>query len=208
MFIYELHKRCYKTFLILPPAPHFITLTIWLVAITDKMQLSNGILLFHSTLIVQHVSSVMSLIIRNINCICSSYGTTRSPQAYVNQNLQIQLRLLMMSDITLETCWTINVLWNNKIPLLSCIFLVIATRQGKGFPSLVLSRADFIYCLSVCKPTKGFTRYTIPIYEVQNRALDAIFSFVPPVCWKENWSFRRGLESGYASNWLTDSLRN
>jgi len=51
----------------------------------------------------------------------------RSPQAYVNQKLQIQLRLLMMSDITLETCWTINVLWNNKIPLLSCNLLVIAT---------------------------------------------------------------------------------
>jgi len=39
------------------------------------MQLSNGILLFHSTLIVQHVSSVMSLIIRNLNCICSFWFT-------------------------------------------------------------------------------------------------------------------------------------
>jgi len=28
----------------------------------------------------------------------------RSPQAYVNQKLQVQLRFLMMSDITLETC--------------------------------------------------------------------------------------------------------
>ena len=46
---------------------------------------------------------------------------------YVNQKLQMQLRFLMMSDIMLETCWTINVLWNNKIPLLSCILLVIAT---------------------------------------------------------------------------------
>jgi len=39
------------------------------------MQLSNGILLFHSTLIVQHVSSVMSLIIRSLNCICSFWFT-------------------------------------------------------------------------------------------------------------------------------------
>jgi len=46
-----------------------------LVAITNKMQLSNGIFLFHSTLIVQHVSSVMSLIIRNLNCICSFWFT-------------------------------------------------------------------------------------------------------------------------------------
>jgi hypothetical protein len=30
------------------------------------------------------------------------YG--RSPQAYVNQRLQIQLQLLMMSDVPLETC--------------------------------------------------------------------------------------------------------
>jgi len=31
------------------------------------------------------------------------YG--RSPHAYVNQRLQIQLELLMMSGIPLETCW-------------------------------------------------------------------------------------------------------
>jgi len=128
-------------------------IVVWLVAIINKMQLSNGILVFHSTLIVQHVSSVMSLIIRNLNCICSFWFTYargdrpwcrlsgnwlrysacccwsscdqqrqalylsqfplrrhhgRSPRAYVNQKLQIQLRFLMMSDITLETCWTIN----------------------------------------------------------------------------------------------------
>ena len=35
----------------------------------------------------------------------------------------------MMSDITLETCGTINVLWNNKIPLLRCILLDIATSR-------------------------------------------------------------------------------
>jgi len=40
------------------------------------------------------------------------YG--RSPHAYVNQRLQIQLQLLMMSGIPLETCWTFNERWNNK----------------------------------------------------------------------------------------------
>ena len=50
-------------------------IVVQLVAITNKMQLSNGILLFHSTLTVQHVSSVMSLIIRNLNCICSFWFT-------------------------------------------------------------------------------------------------------------------------------------
>ena len=40
------------------------------------------------------------------------YG--RSPHTYVNQRLQIQLELLMMSDIPLETCWAFNERWNNK----------------------------------------------------------------------------------------------
>jgi hypothetical protein len=38
----------------------------------------------------------------------------RSPYAYVNQRLQIQLELLMMSGLPLETCWGFNERWNNK----------------------------------------------------------------------------------------------
>jgi len=34
------------------------------------------------------------------------YG--RSPHAYVNQSLQIQLELLMMREMPLETCWAFN----------------------------------------------------------------------------------------------------
>jgi len=40
------------------------------------------------------------------------YG--RSPHAYVNQRLQIQLELLMMSGMPPETCWAFNERWNNK----------------------------------------------------------------------------------------------
>ena len=40
------------------------------------------------------------------------YG--RSPHAYVNQRLQIQLELLMMRGMALETCWAFNERWNNK----------------------------------------------------------------------------------------------
>ena len=40
------------------------------------------------------------------------YG--RSPHTYVNQRLQIQLALLMMSGMPLETCWAFNERWNNK----------------------------------------------------------------------------------------------
>jgi len=37
-----------------------------------------------------------------------------SPHAYVNHRLQIQLELLMMSGMSLETCWGVNERWNNK----------------------------------------------------------------------------------------------
>jgi hypothetical protein len=40
------------------------------------------------------------------------YG--RSQHAYVNQRLQIQLEGLMMSGVTLETCWDFNEWWNNE----------------------------------------------------------------------------------------------
>ena len=38
----------------------------------------------------------------------------RSPHAYVNQRLQIQLELLMMSGMPLETCWAFNERWDNE----------------------------------------------------------------------------------------------
>jgi len=40
------------------------------------------------------------------------YG--RSTHGYINQRLQVQLELLMMSGMPLETCWAINERWNNK----------------------------------------------------------------------------------------------
>ena len=39
---------------------------------------------------------------------------SRSPHAYVNQRLQTQLELLMMSGMPLETCWAFNERWINK----------------------------------------------------------------------------------------------
>jgi hypothetical protein len=54
------------------------------------------------------------------------YG--RSPHAYVNQRLQIQLELLMMSGIPLETCWAVNEWWNNKFcyKVASCWLLLLS----------------------------------------------------------------------------------
>jgi hypothetical protein len=60
------------------------------------------------------------------------YG--RSPHAYVNQRLQIQLELLMMSGVPLETCWAFNERWNNKFfyKVASCwlFFLSHTTMHG------------------------------------------------------------------------------
>jgi len=55
---------------------------------------------------------------------------SRSPHAYVNQRLQIQLELLMMSGMPVETCWAFNERWNNKFyyKFASCrLFLLIHT---------------------------------------------------------------------------------
>ena len=75
------------------------------------MELGNGIYYSTCSLKAQHVSSVTSLIIRSSKCICSLWFTyacgdhpysSLSGNAYINQRLQIQLELLMMSDVTLE----------------------------------------------------------------------------------------------------------
>jgi hypothetical protein len=53
------------------------------------------------------------------------YG--RSLHAYVTQRLQIQLELLMMSGVPLETCWAFNEQWNNKFfykVASCCLFLL------------------------------------------------------------------------------------
>jgi len=39
---------------------------------------------------------------------------SQSPHTYVNQRLRIQLELLMMSGMPLETCWAFNERWINK----------------------------------------------------------------------------------------------
>jgi len=62
------------------------------------------------------------------------YG--RSPHAYVNQRLQIQLELLMMSGVPLETCWAFNERWNNKFcyKITSCwLFLLNSYRVAHAF---------------------------------------------------------------------------
>ena len=75
----------------------------------------------------QHVSSGTPLIIRSSKLYLQplvhipmwwpavvSLDNGRSPHGYINQRLQIQFRVLMMSGVPLETCWAFSKLWNNK----------------------------------------------------------------------------------------------
>jgi hypothetical protein len=60
------------------------------------------------------------------------YG--RSPHAYVNQRLQIQLELLMMSGMPFETCWAFNERWNNKFhyKVASCLLFLLSHTTMHG----------------------------------------------------------------------------
>jgi hypothetical protein len=61
------------------------------------------------------------------------YG--RSPHAYVNRRLEIELELLMMSGMPLKTCSAFNERWNNKFyyKFASCwLFLLSHTTMHKS----------------------------------------------------------------------------
>ena len=82
---------------------------------------------------------------RQVKC---DYG--QSPHAYVNQRLQIQLELLMMSSMPLETCSVVNERWNNKFryKVASCwLFLLSQT-----IPYLCLQTISFRCRVQVCHP--------------------------------------------------------
>jgi hypothetical protein len=55
----------------------------------------------------------------------------RSPHAHVNRRLQIQLELLMMSGVPLETCWAFNERWNNKFyyKVASCWLFLLENKR-------------------------------------------------------------------------------
>jgi len=93
------------------------------------------------------------------------YG--RSPHAYVNQRLQIQLEFLMMSDVTLETCWVFNEQAGERpqaahllkswvrIPPGAWIFVSCECRvlSGRGLCDELVTRPEESYrlcCVVVC----------------------------------------------------------
>ena len=136
----------------------------WLSRNTNKMQLCNRIYYFKvywrlNMFRAAHRSSSGAL-----NCLYSlwfiypcgdrplprlSLGNGRSPHGYINQRLQIQLKLLMMSGVSLETCWAFNKLWNNKFyyKAASCWYLYWVIYNAGG--QLTENRGRTVFFLFV-----------------------------------------------------------
>ena len=71
----------------------------------------------------------------------------RSPQAYVNERLQIQLELLMMRGVPLETCWAFNERWNNKFcyKVASCWLFLLNHTMMHGTMNIKKNIYIYIY---------------------------------------------------------------
>jgi hypothetical protein len=100
------------------------------VETTNKMQPCNSI--YYSTvhwrlnmfravrrsssgaLIVFAASGLHTYVVKGRSQVWVGIDYGWSPHAYVNQRLQIQLQLLMMNGVPLETCSAFNEWWNNK----------------------------------------------------------------------------------------------
>jgi hypothetical protein len=98
------------------------------VEITNKMQPCNTRRIYYSN--VYWRLNIFRAPYRSsseaLNCICSLWFR----YTCCDQRLQIQLELLMMCGVPLETCWAFNKLWNNKFyyKVASCwLFLLIHT---------------------------------------------------------------------------------
>jgi hypothetical protein len=68
--------------------------------------------------------------------------TGRLQHAYVNQRLQIQLALLIMRIMPLETCWAFIERWNNKFcyKVASCFLFLLSHTTMHGYMNI-----KFIY---------------------------------------------------------------
>ena len=128
------------------------------------------------------------------------YG--RSPHAYVNQRLQIQLELLMMSYVPLETCWAFNERWNNKFcyKVASCWLFPLNHTAMHGsmnikFVVLVPSTPSTLLCLSSSRLFflgGGYCR-RIFLYKIPHR--------------KKSGGVRSGDRGGQAHAWHCDHRR-
>jgi hypothetical protein len=77
------------------------------------------------------------------------YG--RSPHAYVNHRLQIQLELLMISSMPLETCWAFNERRINKFyyKVASCWLFLLSYITMHGSMNIELAFIFFRFALYI-----------------------------------------------------------
>ena len=119
------------------------------------------------------------------------YG--RSPHAYVNQRLQIQLELLMMSGIPLETCWAFIERWNNKFcyKVASCwLFLLNHTRMHGSMnvknikfihTFFLLHSLSFFLCSFTFHPPDSTSPFLVTLLPILSFILFVLYSsFVCP----------------------------
>jgi hypothetical protein len=107
----------------------------------------------------------------------TDYG--RSPHAYVNQRLQIQLELLMMSGVPLETCWAFIERWNNKFyyKVASCWLFLLSHTTMHGSMNIKIN------CLSFAE------FFTLHLY----------------ICWGRSVGLRRSRQQGSWEVYITRS---
>ena len=111
---------------------------------------------------------------------------------YVNQRLQIQLELLMMSDMPLETCWAFNERWINKFyyKVASCWLYLLS------YAISFIQKLTFIFLpptniallsqlLNIAVPTVDYTgkinaATCLPVYKaIANRGSPFIYTGCP-----------------------------
>jgi hypothetical protein len=87
---------------------------------------SGALTVFAASGLHMHVVTSCSHVLR--------HDYSRSPHAYVNQKLQRQLELLMMSGVPLEICWAVNECLNNKFryKVASCWLFILSHTAMHG----------------------------------------------------------------------------
>ena len=142
------------------------------VEITNKMQPCNRI--YYSTVHwrlnvfrAAYRSSSGALTVFAASGLHKNVVTGRSPHAYVNQRLQIQLELLMMSGIPIETCWAFNERWNNKFyyKVASCWLFLLGHTTMHGSMNIKFIVSKILNKLSVyVRPAQNCVMNLIIMY--------------------------------------------
>jgi len=107
---------------------------------------SGALTVFAASGLHTHVVTGCSQVwVQNQFTLRLDYG--RSPHAYVNQRLQIQLELLMMSGMPLDTCWAFNERWNNKFcyKVASCWLFLLSHTAIRGSMNIKIKNENKLF---------------------------------------------------------------